>query len=410
MLEETLYSLAFWKYVSIPCVAAFVGWVTNLVAIKLLFYPVEPIGRPPFFGWQGIIPSKAAKMGAITTDTTLSRLGTLEEVFGAMEPERISEHLVATISPRMEEYVDELMLRENLALWELLPTTVKNIVYATARQKLPEAVSEMMREISRHLDEMVDIKDMVVRRLLEDRRIINRIFLECGKKEFRFIIISGLYFGFVFGLVQMGVWFFSQNWWILPLFGVIVGYATNWIALRIVFQPLRPRKIGPFVLQGLFLKRQPEVSAIWTGIVTREVLTVRNLIKAMLYGRKSKRTQEVVRKHIRQVVDEALGITKPVVQLTVGVKEFMHLKESVSEKAMELTSTAFNDPDFNQERAAYVRALMQERMEALPPEEFQYLLRPAFQEEELKLILMGAFLGLLAGMAQLYLVFGGING
>ena len=46
-------------------------------------------------------------------------------------------------------------------------------------------------------------------------------------------------------------------------------------------------------------------------------------------------------------------------------------------------------------------------MESLPPEEFQDLLRPCFQEDEMKLILTGAVLGLLAGIAQLVFVFGG---
>ena len=52
--------------------------------------------------------------------------------------------------------------------------------------------------------------------------------------------------------------------------------------------------------------------------------------------------------------------------------------------------------------------MIQERMENLPPAEFQNLLRPAFQEDEMKLILLGAALGFAAGMAQLFFVFGGI--
>jgi hypothetical protein len=46
-------------------------------------------------------------------------------------------------------------------------------------------------------------------------------------------------------------------------------------------------------------------------------------------------------------------------------------------------------------------------MESLPPEDFQDLLRPCFQEDEMKLILTGAVLGFLAGIAQLVFVFGG---
>ena len=51
-----------WVYISIPLAAAFVGWVTKIVAVKMIFYPVEFKGIPPYLGWQGQIPSHAAKM------------------------------------------------------------------------------------------------------------------------------------------------------------------------------------------------------------------------------------------------------------------------------------------------------------------------------------------------------------
>ena len=406
MIEHILGNVEFWKYLSIPVVAAVVGWSTNWVAIKLLFYPIEPIGKPPFFGWQGIIPMKAAKMAAITTDTTLSRLGSLQEVFRAMEPDRIAQHLVKSIEPRVPDYVNWVMLEENPDMWNALPGAIKEIVYEIVRKRLPETLRKMLHDIGENIENMVDLKHIVVTQVLADRNIINRIFLECGDAEFKFIVRSGIYFGFLFGLVQMAVWYFYQEWWILPLFGIIVGYATNWIALRIIFQPLHPKKIGPFVVQGLFLKRQKEVAEVWTGIVTRELITVHNLIHEMLYGPKSEYTQVVLRKHIREIVDSALGLAKPLLQFTLGAKQLAKIEHTATEKAAFITASAFDDRAFTEERARIVQRLLQERMEALSSEEFQYLLRPAFQEDELKLIIMGAVLGFLAGLAQLFFIFG----
>jgi hypothetical protein len=47
------------------------------------------------------------------------------------------------------------------------------------------------------------------------------------------------------------------------------------------------------------------------------------------------------------------------------------------------------------------------KMQALSPPEFVGFLRPVFQEDELKLIMVGAVLGMAAGIGQLYFVFGG---
>lgn len=57
----------------------------------------------------------------------------------------------------------------------------------------------------------------------------------------------------------MFVWLLYDKPWTLPAGGAVVGYITNWLAIKLIFEPVDPVKIGPFVLQGLFLKRQDEV-------------------------------------------------------------------------------------------------------------------------------------------------------
>ena len=71
---------------------------------------------------------------------------------------------------------------------------------------------------------------------------------------------SGFFFGFLLGVVQMFVWLLYDKPWTLPAGGAVVGYITNWLAIKLIFEPVDPVKMGPFVLQGLFLKRQDEVS------------------------------------------------------------------------------------------------------------------------------------------------------
>ena len=74
---------------------------------------------------------------------------------------------------------------------------------------------------------------------------------------------------------------------------------------------------------------------------------------------------------------------------------------------MAVSTDPFDHWPFNRDRARRAEELLRERMESLPPQEFQDLLRPCFQEDEMKLILTGAVLGFAAGFAQLVFVFGG---
>ena len=64
---------------------------------------------------------------------------------------------------------------------------------------------------------------------------------------------------------------FPKNW-MLPIGGAVVGFLTNWIALKYIFAPVNPIFLGPFKLQGIFLKRQAEVSAEFSKFMAKNVM------------------------------------------------------------------------------------------------------------------------------------------
>ena len=391
---------------AIPFIAGLIGYATNWLAVQMTFYPHDFVGlKEPWLGWQGIIPSKAKKMAAISVDSSLRQLGSLSEIFDQMNPDRIADHVLHYIDAEVEPLVQELMQERYPDLWRSLPTGVKELVYARVRAELPERTDAMMADIGEHIDQLMDLKLMVVDELGKDKDLLNRMFKETGDEEFTFLIRSGAYFGFAFGLVQMAVWIVVQQWWILPLFGLFVGYATNKIALTIIFNPKEPTKVGPFTFQGLFMKRQDEVAATFSSLVTEEVLTLRNFVRAMLEGPKSDRTHALIRRHTMPLIDDAAGVAAPAARVAVGSQRYDAMKEEVGRRALELTPAAFDDPVFNAERGVMVEKMMCERMTALSPDEFQELLRPAFQEDESKLIAAGAVLGGLAGLAQAVFLF-----
>ena len=394
------------KYASIPLVAAIVGWGTNWVAIKMTFHPLEFIGIRPIFGWQGIIPSKATKMATTFVDTTMVRLGRLSEVFEKMEPEVLARRVAEVMDRRLPQYTDEVILRGHAVLWENLPEIVKEQIYAGVRAEMPALIDGLMQEIGDNVEDLMDLKHMVVSKLEGDKDLLNRLFLEAGSAEFKFIVRSGFTFGLIFGIIQLLVWIFVPQWWVLPVFGLLVGWATNWIAINIIFRPLYPKKIGPFSFQGLFLRRQQEVASVWCHLVTREIITIKNIVHELMTGPKSERTRGLIARHVRPVVDRAVGTMRPMAQIAVGPRSYASIKASVAEKALHVSEDPFEDQAFNEDRAEIIEAILRERMVSMPPDQFQDLLRPCFQEDELKLILVGAILGGLAGTAQLLLVFG----
>lgn len=404
MLDALFSNPDIWKYFSIPLGSGVIGWATNWLAVQMTFYPREFIGIRPFFGWQGIIPSKAEKMGRIVVEKTLEKLGSMDEFFREMEPEKIAAHLTRTTQAHIEEYTDEVMTERNAVLWENLPQMVRKRVYNRARRAVPQIMDNLIDDIGRHIDELVDLKYMVATQLRDDKGLLIRIFKEVGEPEFRFVINSGFYFGFLFGLMLIPLFVAVPENWVLPVCGFVVGIATNWLALNVIFRPLDPIKVGPFRVQGLFLRRQKDVAEQFAHITMTEMMTLRNIMYQVLNGPRGDRTRMLIKKHLKPLLDG--GVVRTAAQLTVGPGGYLDLKRAVEEKAVDLSLYPFEDPVFNRERGIIVERILSERMQELSSAEFQDLLRPAFQEDEWILILVGGVLGAWAGTLQLLLVFG----
>lgn len=394
----------FWAYFFIPFVSAFVGWFTNWIAIEMTFWPLEFVGYKKLrLGWQGIIPSKAEKMAGIVVDNTMAKLASLSELFQQMEPEKIAEHISRSVMDRIDEYVDEIMSEKNAVLWENLPNVVKRRVYARVRRQLPAIMDNLVDDMAQNIEELLDLKQMVVKLLSKDKALMVRVFKDVGDAEIRFVVNSGLWFGFLFGLVQLWVWIIYPQPWVMPFFGFLVGYATNWLALNLIFRPLDPIKIGPVTLHGLFLRRKYEVADKFALISTQEVVNLKNLMQEVLTGPRSDRTKAMIKRHMRPMLES--GVVRTAVQLTLGAEGYAHIKTLVVEKAVAMTIGPLSDPKFNRDRAGIIHEIFRDKMRVMSNTEFQDLLRPAFQEDEWILIILGAVLGMLAGWAQLVLMF-----
>jgi uncharacterized membrane protein YheB (UPF0754 family) len=414
--------------ITIPLFTGAIGYLTNWSGVIMLFYPVHFAGIrvpgldrlavllprriqqiPGFMqggiGWQGIIPSRAAKMGSIAVDKGIAKLGNAGEFFEQLEPDRIAEHILDTAQEDIREVVERIMEREQPQLWHDVPPRVREAVYVRVQQQLPEIVRSVTDEIGDHIDQLIDIKLMVIRQIEARPELANRIFLEVGRRELRFIINFGFFFGLALGIPLVFLTEAISAWWVLPLGGVVVGYVTNWVALWMIFEPPEPRRIGPLTIHGLFMRRQPEVADVYARVIADEVVTLRNLGYELLNGPRADRTRQMIETAMEPAVDRAAGRALPAVRVAVGSRRYDAIRESIAVEAVDYTMTPLTDPDFNQSQSTAVRALVAERMREMPAPDFAELLRSAMREDEWLLLLHGAVLGFGAGVLHL-LIFG----
>src|SRR5881227_3806478 len=129
---------------TIPLFSGAIGYTTNWTGVWMLFNPVRFKGFPlpglaPLagllprkvqqvpgimnggVGWQGIIPSRAAKMGSIAVDKGIAKLGSPAEFYEELDPEALAEHMLTTARGDVHDLVERTMEREHPVLWRDLP-------------------------------------------------------------------------------------------------------------------------------------------------------------------------------------------------------------------------------------------------------------------------------------------------
>ena len=96
-----------------------------------------------------------------------------------------------------------------------------------------------------------------------------------------------------------------------------------------------------------------------------------------------------------------------IITMTLGTKRYLEIKDLAVERIMERIPDALPLIHDYTEEAMDINTMLRTKLSGLTPEEFEGMLRPAFEEDEWQLIALGAVLGFLVGWAQLAITFGG---
>jgi uncharacterized membrane protein YheB (UPF0754 family) len=81
------------------------------------------------------------------------------------------------------------------------------------------------------------------------------------------------------------------------------------------------------------------------------------------------------------------------------------MKEDLAQKVVDRLPTIIDRSYEYTQAALDMENTLRTKMEALSPEDFEGVLHPAFEEDEIELIALGGALGLAVGIAQIFLVF-----
>lgn len=190
-------------YLLIPVISAFIGWITNLIAIKMLFHPRQPV-RFGIFTLHGIFPKRqrqfAEKLGKLVADELLSFEDISEKL---SDPEKIRSMLPG-IADQMDYFLrkklPDAMPVLSMFIGDSTIQKIKDVFMEEMEQLLPKLIHQYVEGHRGELD-LENIVTSKVSGFSSDKleEILNSIM----KKEFRFVELIGGVLGFIIGIIQV---------------------------------------------------------------------------------------------------------------------------------------------------------------------------------------------------------------
>ena len=420
-----LHSVEDWLgFASIPLFTAVIGWLINWTGLIMLFHPIHFRGVrirgmaalarllprklqevPGFLqgglGWQGIVPARAAKMGSIAVDKAIAKLGTPAEFYRQLEPDRIGEHIVTMFAPEIPQLVDDVMRHADAAVWRDLPAPARRAVIARVQAQLPGVVHTITEEIGEHIDQLLDPKIMVIEHFRANPELVVRVFKDIGQKELNTMVNIGFVFGFLFGIPVAFVDHWFHQWWLLPILGIGVGWATNLLGMWLIFEPVEPRRYLGIRFHGLFLRRQEEAAEIYATIIADDVITLERIGDFLIDGPRGDRTRAMLMAALGPAIDRAAGLARGAARIALGARSYDAIKSGFAAEAVDRTLLPFRDAVFSRQQSGRIRALIAARTKELPARDFVEMMRSAIREDEWMLYAHGAIMGLVGGFIHL---------
>lgn len=187
----------------IPVVSAFIGWVTNWVAIKMLFHPREP-KKILGITFHGIFPKRqqqfAEKLGKLVSAEFLS--------FEDIEQKISNPENLKKIMPMIENHVDDFL---RIRLSTEMPV-ISMFIGDKTISKLKEAFMKeietlfpkVMKQYAANLKTELDLEQIVIKKVSafsSDK--LEEVLFQIMSKEFRFVELIGAVIGFIIGVLQV---------------------------------------------------------------------------------------------------------------------------------------------------------------------------------------------------------------
>ena len=179
-----------------------IGWITNWVAIKMLFRPHKEINLG-LFKIQGLIPKRKSEIGSGIANIIQNELISVKDVIGNIDREEFSKRLNSLIDEVLDKNLKKKVKEKFPVLQMFFTDKVAKDVGNTIKDIVMENQEKIFEIFSNYAEENIDFEVIISDKISNfslDK--LEEIISLLAKKELKHIEVIGAILGMLIGAVQ----------------------------------------------------------------------------------------------------------------------------------------------------------------------------------------------------------------
>jgi len=187
----------------LPIIAAWIGWITNYLAIKMLFYPHNP-KKILGLTFHGVFPKRQAQIAEKLGDLVANELFSIRDISNKIEELSTQPEALDEVGKRIEKTIRGKLISSFPMLSMFLSDEMIEKVTNLFKGELEDFLRESARGLAFKMEESVNVQALVRDKVQTfSSNKIEELLVDFMKQEFRFIEKIGAILGFLIGVIQV---------------------------------------------------------------------------------------------------------------------------------------------------------------------------------------------------------------
>ena len=196
---------------------------------------------------------------------------------------------------------------------------------------------------------------------------------------------------------------FNITYIVLPLIAALIGWFTNYIAIKMLFHPKKEIRFLFFKIQGVFPKRQKDLAKKLGNIVSTELFSTDDIQKTLKEIVSAPTIKDLIGNKLEAIIYEKLPNVIPMIAMFLSPELVNKIKNALTADIDKMLHELMDEVGDKLNDVLDINSIVENKVNNFSCEKLETILFEIMKKEFKFIEIIGAVLGFIIGIVQVAL-------